>query len=132
MMIKIGNRKIGYNFKPLIICELGINHGGSLSIAKKMVDLAKKNGAEAIKNQNHILDDEMIDEAKKVIPSNTNKSIYKVIEENLMTFNDEIKLKKYVEKKGMIFLSTPFSLNAAKKLYKIGIKLAISKLFFNP
>ncbi len=122
MMIKIGNRKIGYNFKPLIICELGINHGGSLSIAKKMVDLAKKNGAEAIKNQNHILNDEMIDEAKKVIPSNTNKSIYKVIEENLMTFNDEIKLKKYVERKGMIYLSTPFSLNAAKKLYKIGIK----------
>ena len=121
-MIKIGHRKIGYNFRPLIICELGINHGGSLSVAKKMVDAAKKNGAEAIKNQNHILSDEMINEAKKVIPSNTNKSIYKVIEENLMTFEDEKKLKKYVEKKRMIYLSTPFSLEAAKKLNKIGIK----------
>ena len=120
-MIKIGHRKIGYNFRPLIICELGINHGGSLSVAKKMVDAAKKNGAEAIKNQNHILSDEMINEAKKVIPSNTNKSIYKVIEENLMTFEDEKKLKKYVEKKRMIYLSTPFSLEAAKKLNKMGI-----------
>ena len=44
-MIKIGKRKIGYNFKPLIIYELGINHGGSLLVAK-MVNLAKRNGAE--------------------------------------------------------------------------------------
>ena len=58
-MIKIGRRKIGYNFKPLIICELGINHGGSLLLAKKMVKLAKINGAEAIKNQNHILEEEI-------------------------------------------------------------------------
>ena len=48
-MIKIGKRKIGENLKPLIICELGINHSGSLVDAKKMVDLAFKNGAEAIK-----------------------------------------------------------------------------------
>ena len=34
-MIKIGKRKIGYNFEPLIICELGINHQGSLNIAIK-------------------------------------------------------------------------------------------------
>ena len=121
-MFKIGKRKIGNNFKPLVICELGINHQGSLSIAKKMVDLAYKNGAEAIKNQCHILDEEMIDEAKKVIPTNTNKSIYSVIKQNLMSLNNEKKLKKYVEKKNMIYLSTPFSLEAAKKLNSIGIK----------
>ena len=121
-MIKIGKRKIGHKFKPLIICELGINHGGSLKLAKKMVDIAYRSGAEAIKNQCHILQEEMIDEAKKVIPTNTNKSIYKVIEENLMTFKDEKKLKKYTEKKGMIYLSTPFSLEAAKRLNRIGIK----------
>ena len=50
-MIKIGKRKIGYKFKPLIICELGINHGGSLKLAKKMVHIAFQAGAEAIKNQ---------------------------------------------------------------------------------
>ena len=121
-MIKIGKRKIGYNFEPLIICELGINHQGSLKIAKKMVDLAFKNGAEAIKNQSHILNKEMIPASKKVIPANANKSIYSVIKENMMTFEDEIKLKKYVEKKKMIYLSTPFSLEAANKLKNIGIK----------
>ena len=48
-IIKIGNRKIGEKFKPFIICELGINHGGSLKLAKKMVGLAIKSGADAIK-----------------------------------------------------------------------------------
>jgi len=120
--IKIGKIKIGQNCKPFIICELGINHGGSLKVAKKMVDLAKKAGADAIKNQLHIPKAEMIDEARKTIPTNTNKSIYQVIEENLMSIQNEKKLKLYVEKKNMVYLSTPFSLDAAKKLNKIGIK----------
>ena len=120
--LKIGNKKIGKNYKPFIICELGINHGGSLKVAKKMVDLAYRSGADAIKNQLHFPEHEMIDEAKKTIPSNTNKSIYKVIEENLMSLNDEKKLKLYVEKKNLIYLSTPFSLQAAKKLNEMGVK----------
>ena len=49
--IKIGNRKIGPNFKPLVIFELGINHNGSLRLAKKIVDDAIKAGAEIIKHQ---------------------------------------------------------------------------------
>ena len=33
--LKIGNKKIGKNYKPFIICELGINHGGSLKVQKR-------------------------------------------------------------------------------------------------
>ena len=120
--LKIGNKKIGNNFKPFIICELGINHNGSLKLAKKMVDLAYKSGADAIKNQRHILDKEMIPEAKKIKPANADSSIYDVIKKTLMTFEDEKKLKKYVEKKKLVYLSTPFSLEAAKQLNKINIK----------
>jgi len=121
-ILKIGNRKIGDNFKPFIICELGINHHGSLKIAKKMADLAFKAGADAIKNQSHILSEEMIPAAKKIKPTNADSSIYDVIKKNLMTFEDEKKLKIYVEKKKLIYLSTPFSLEAAKKLKAINIK----------
>ena len=120
--LRIGNKKIGDKFKPFIICELGINHNGSLKLAKKMVDLAYKYGADAIKNQRHILDKEMIPEAKKIKPANANTSIYNVIEKTLMSFEDEKKLKKYVEKKKLIYLCTPFSLEAAKQLNKINIK----------
>jgi N-acetylneuraminate synthase len=120
--MKIGKRNIGDNYPPLVICELGINHQGSLRIAKKMVDLAYANGAEAIKNQTHMLHEEMILEAKKVKPLNAKTSIYSVIKKNLMNFDDEVKLKKYVENKGMIYLSTPFSIEAAKKLNDLDIK----------
>ena len=73
--IKIGNRKIGPSFKPLVIFELGINHNGSLKLAKKIVDDAIKAGAEIIKHQTHIPEDEMSLEAKKIIPINANKNI---------------------------------------------------------
>ena len=59
--IKISNRLIGEDFKPLIIAELGINHGGSLIQAKKLVDAAQKAGAEIIKHQTHVVEDEMTD-----------------------------------------------------------------------
>ena len=76
--IKIGKRKIGPNFKPLIIFELGINHNGDLNLAKKIVDDAIKAGAEVIKHQTHIPEDEMSLEAKKIVPINANKNIYTI------------------------------------------------------
>ena len=122
-MIKIKKKIISRKSLPFIIAELGINHQGSLKLAKKMALLAIKNGADAIKNQTHIIDKEMVDEAKKIIPTNAKKSIYDVIKSNYLKFEDEIKLKKFVEKKGAIYLSTPFSLEAAKKLNKINVKI---------
>ena len=63
--MKILNRSIGPNYDPLIIAEIGINHGGSLEIAKEMVDSAKRAGVEIIKHQTHIVNDEMSPLAKK-------------------------------------------------------------------
>ena len=54
---KIKNLKIGYNFDPIIIAEIGINHGGSLKIAKKMAKLAINSGAHITKHQTHIVTD---------------------------------------------------------------------------
>ncbi len=122
-MIKIKNKIINDESEPFIIAELGINHQGSLKIAKRMALLAIKNGASAIKNQTHLVDEEMADEAKNVIPSNAKKSIYNVVKSNCLKFKDEIKLKNFVEKKGAVYLSTPFSLEAARKLNRINLKV---------
>ena len=65
----------------------------------------------------------MSEEAKKIKPGNANKSIFEVIKQNMISYEDEIKLKKYVEKKKMLYLSTPFSREAAERLNKIGVKL---------
>ena len=74
----IGNREINEKSLPLVICEIGINHGGSLIEAKKLVDSAILSGAEIIKHQTHIPYDEMSEEAKKIKPGNSNKNIYEI------------------------------------------------------
>lgn len=120
--IEIDGRKIGADYNPLVIAEIGINHNGSLKIAKEMVDSAHRAGCEIIKHQTHIVSDEMSHEAKKVIPGNADISIYEIMENASLSEDDEIKLKEYVESKNMIFLSTPFSRAAADRLEKMGVK----------
>src|SRR6056297_726516 len=117
--MKIGNRIIGEKKPPLVIAEIGINHEGSLRTAFEMVDAAHKAGAEIVKHQTHVVEDEMSKEARKVIPGNTDVSIYDVMSRCALSEEDEIKLKEYVESKGMIFLSTPFSRAAADRLERM-------------
>lgn len=119
--ITIGNRKIGPDFKPFIIAEVGINHEGSFKKAIKMVDDAKAAGCECIKFQSHVVTDEMTHEAKNVIPGHTKESIYEIIERCALTEEEDLKIKKYVEKLGMIYLCTPFSRAAANRLEKAGV-----------
>lgn len=117
----IGNRRVSFNHPPLVIVEIGINHEGSLNTAFEMVDTAYESGAEIIKHQTHVVDDEMSQEAKKIIPGNSNDSIYDIMKRCALNEEDEIKLKEYVESKGMIFISTPFSRAAANRLEKMGV-----------
>lgn len=120
-MFKIGNRIVGNNNYPLIIAELGINHNGSLKKAKNLVDKAFKAGAEIIKHQTHIAEEEMSLEAKYIIPSHTKENIFDIIKKCSLSEEDEFKLMKYVKKKGMLFISTPFSRKAVDRLVKFKI-----------
>ena len=119
--IEIAGRKIGSDYPPLVIAEIGINHEGSLQIAKEMVNAAHRAGVEVVKHQTHIVADEMSGAAKKVIPGNATVSIYEIMERCSLNEADELELKNYVESKGMIFISTPFSRAAAERLKKFDI-----------
>ncbi|WP_304198931.1 N-acetylneuraminate synthase [Flavobacterium alvei] len=119
--IEIAGRKIGLDYPPLVIAEIGINHEGSLQVAKEMVDAAKRAGVEVVKHQTHIVEDEMSGAAKKVIPGNADVSIYEIMERCSLNEDDELELKNYVESKGMLFISTPFSRAAAERLKKFDI-----------
>lgn len=125
--IEIAGRKVGYDYDPLIIAEIGINHEGSLEVAKEMVDAACEAGVEVIKHQTHIVEDEMSAAAKKIIPGNADVSIYDIMHKCALNEDEELELKTYIEGKGIIFISTPFSRAAANRLekwnvcaYKIG------------
>ena len=119
--MKIGNRSIGPNEPPLIIAEIGINHGGSLDVAKSMVDLIVHSGCECVKHQTHIIEDEMTEEAKAIFPPNANKSIWDVMKECSLKLDEEQELKEYAENLGLIWISTPFSRMAADFLDEIDV-----------
>lgn len=125
--MKIGNREISANHAPLVIAEIGINHGGDLEVAKNMVRLAAAAGCECVKHQTHIVEDEMTNEAKSIFPPNADVSIWDVMAQCALSLDDEAELKRYTEELGMIWISTPFSRAAADFLeeldvpaYKIG------------
>ncbi|WP_373941899.1 N-acetylneuraminate synthase family protein [Vibrio chagasii] len=120
-VFEIAGRKVGLEHSPLVIAEIGINHEGSLKVAFEMVDAAISGGAEVIKHQTHVVEDEMSEEAKSVIPGNADVSIYEIMERCSLNEADETKLKEYVEAKGAIFISTPFSRAAAERLERMNV-----------
>ena len=112
----VKKRKIGNNHPPLVIAELGINHGGSLDLAIHLCDKAIKSGVEAIKYQSHCLEDEMSTEAKKISPGNDKRSIFDVIKSTILNEKEERELAKYILQKNKILVATPFSRVAAKRI----------------
>ncbi len=119
--IKIKNLNIGYDYDPVIIAEIGINHNGSLKTAKKMVKLAINSGAHIIKHQTHIVSDEMSSEARKKKIGYIGTSIYDLMEKCSLNERDELELKNYTEKLGSIFISTHFSRAAVDRLVKFKV-----------
>ncbi|MBI2470411.1 MAG: N-acetylneuraminate synthase family protein [Planctomycetes bacterium] len=119
MEIIIGKRKIGPCHSPFVIPEIGINHEGDIKKAIKMVDDAARVGAECVKFQCHIIEDEMI--PNNVVPGNANVSIWEIMRRCALSEDEEVYLKNYAETKGMIYLSTPFSRAAANRLEKMGV-----------
>ena len=115
----IADREIGDGCSPLVIAEIGINHDGDFEKAKQMVNDAYENGAECVKFQCHIIDDEMI--PNDIIPPNATESIWNLMNRCSFSEEQEIALKKYTEDLGMIYLSTPFSRAAADRLDKMDV-----------
>lgn len=119
--MQLGHRKIGPEHPPLVIAEIGINHGGDLTVAKQMVTLAAEAGAECVKHQTHFVEDEMTDEARSIFPPNADVSIWDVMAKCALSPEHEIELKTHADRLGLIYISTPFSRRAADFLNSIGV-----------
>lgn len=119
--IKIGSHLIGDNYPVFVIAEVGINHNGSFELAKKMVNEAKKAGADCIKFQTHIAEKEMIN--SKLKPGNlSKKSLWEIIKNCELTEQEEKEISNYCKKIKILFMSTPFSMEAVDRLEKIKVK----------
>jgi N-acetylneuraminate synthase len=119
--IMIGNRKIGIDHPPFVIAEIGINHEGDIKKAKQMILDAYDAGAECVKFQCHIIEDEMTPAAENVIPGNASESIFEIMKRCAFNEEEAIDLKGYVESLNMIYLSTPFSRAAADRLERMNV-----------
>lgn len=118
--IKIGNRKIGRNYPPFVIAEISANHNGSIEDAKILINLAKKNGADAVKIQtyrpdtitlNSRLPDFMIDEGLWA-----GKSLFELYEEAHTPWEWHEELFNHAKLNELILFSTPFDLSSVDLL----------------
>ena len=116
---RLGHRKVGPNSPPLVVAEIGINHEGDVGKAIRMVDDAYSVGCECVKFQCHIIEDEMI--SNDIVPGNATESIWDIMSRCALSEEEEVRLKEYVEAKGMIYLCTPFSRAAAERLERMGV-----------
>ncbi len=118
---EIAGRAVGDGLEPLVVAEIGINHEGSLSVAIEMADAAINSGAEVVKHQTHIPEEEMSREARNSIPGNADVSIYEIVERCALSENDEMALCEHVRSRGAIFFSTPFSVAAVDRLERMNV-----------
>jgi N-acetylneuraminate synthase len=118
---KIGKIIIDENTPPIVIAEIGINHNGNLDRAISIADKAILSGAEIIKHQTHIVDEEMSEEAKRATPGNSKLSIYEIIKKCTLSEEKEKKLMKYITSRKKIFISSPFSIAAANRLARFNV-----------
>lgn len=115
----INGRRISSHHPPLVIAEIGINHGGDYGTAVEMVDAAADAGCECVKFQCHVIEDEMI--PNDVVPGNAQESIWNIMQRCSLTEEEDRALMEYVESRDMIYLSTPFSRAAAARLESMGV-----------
>ena len=109
--IKIGDRLVGKGQPVFVIAEAGVNHNGRLSLALKLVDAAKKAGADAVKFQDFKAGEVVTEEGKMAGYQKRNTGKNESQLEMLKTFElsakDWRKIAAYCRKKNVIFLSTP-------------------------
>ena len=118
----INGRKIGSGNEPYIIAEACDNHMGNLDVAKEMALQAKLAGADCVKFQHHLPDEEMLPDVP--MSSNFDIPLYEFLKLHALKLTDHIELKKYCDEIGITYLCTPFSYKAACELEEAGIAYA--------
>jgi N-acetylneuraminate synthase len=117
--ITIGRREVGAGRPCFIIAEAGINHNGDVKLAADLVEAAAEAGADAIKIQTHFPEDEML--RGGATAAYVGESLFDLLTRTAVSRDDHFTLRDLAAKKGIIFLSTPFSREAADFLETVGV-----------
>lgn len=117
---------INFNDSTFIIAEIGVNHNGSVELARKMIKSASECGVDAVKFQTFVSEDLVSENAKtaEYQEKNTNEnSQLEMLKKLELSYDDFYELKSYAEECGVVFLSSPFDFKSVDLLEKLGVSL---------
>ena len=110
-----------------IIAEAGVNHNGSISLAKKLIDIAKESGADAVKFQTFKAELTISKTAQKADYQKKNtdnsESQYDMIKKLELDLDTHKELMSYCQDKNIMFLSTPFDHDSIELLNNLGLEI---------
>lgn len=113
--------------KTYIIAEAGVNHNNDINLAKRMIEAAKKAGADAVKFQTFCTESLVSKSAKKadyqISTTNSSESQFDMIKKLELSYESHIEIKLHCEKVGITFLSTPFDIESIMFLQQLGIAI---------
>jgi N,N'-diacetyllegionaminate synthase len=123
------NKKIGGKNPCFIIAEAGVNHNGSLSLAKKLIDIAVEAKADAVKFQTFLADEIILKAAPKAkyhietTGPDRKQSWYELLKSQEISLEMHKEIIKYCKKKKIIFLSTPYDQKSCDLLYDLEVEM---------
>src|SRR6266542_3669005 len=118
-VISLGGRQVGPGHPCFVVAEAGINHNGDLALAKELVEAAASAGADAIKFQTHFPEHEMLRDGATA--AYVGESLFDLLMRTALSRDAHRRLQKLAREKGITFLSTPFSREAADFLETIDV-----------
>jgi len=119
--IRLGGRIVGSGAGVFVIAEIGINHNGSVSEAMKLIDAAADCGADAVKFQSFRADRLLICSRDRYAQQDGGESAYDLLRRCELGFDKQEKLKAHADKRGIVFLSTPFDEESVDFLDRLGV-----------
>ena len=111
---RIGRRRIDNDKPAYILAEIGINHGGDISLAKEMIDAAAICGADGVKFQSF--------KAGDLVDKHASPEYYKLFKSVELSKADHLRLFSHCKLRDLNFLSTPFDNKMVDMLLDLGVK----------
>ena len=110
--------------RTFIIAEAGVNHNGDVKLAKKLIDVAKDAGADAVKFQTFKAEEVVTSQGKKADYQHRSKekTQYEMLKNLELSFDEFRELNEYCDNKDIEFISTPYDTKSVEFLNEIGVK----------
>ena len=123
--VKVSGKVVGEGESCFIVAEAGINHNGDVILAKRLIDAAKKAGADAVKFQTfkakNILTKDAVKANYQKESRKDQESQYEMVRRLELNREDFKELADYAKKKDIIFLSSPFDIESVDLLCEIDV-----------